>query len=412
LIALCLTGCAKRDTFYWASQEVKQKKWASAYRSLEDSLVEGTADMEAKAQSMIKDYPEILSVGLMESFDEDLATIKQYCSEWAIKKIAFRLNGLKTVDFCNDEQLITISNRVHTIVNNCIKSGENEILLDCMYDPKCDIYDEESFLEAFKNQIECAKENSQYINNNIRDYVQEKGIDSEMGLYLKTSLSQIHWSEERNIRAIVKDLFPDYYAKIASKNRVVLTIKTDPPRPLLELDVVEYLNSYDLIEAVREDDGDGKTHLHLLIKEIALEEHQKPERTVQQYVPWSSMNVFTAVLAYPKNSTAIYDLTTGGYVIVYAYQIVMLNDGVALSDKIFRDKLERDYQYASNLRYRNVFGGIGVPSVYPNGQVEAIFRNSTLAVDAEELRKKVFDRLIEEIIKLDRIKEASLFGST
>ena len=406
-----IAGCGGLRTYNpvsYVPQLAEQKQWAACYHNLEDSLLSGSTNNTSKALKMIEMHPEILSIGLLGHYDNKrLGYVTITCDPFDIKQIFERLTRLKKLGYCSEEQFKYLVNNLKKIAISCVESAEEELILDDLYYDRCDIYNDGLLFILFKRQIEKSKHDHQLINHNVKAYIKEEDCNSEAELYLFNALPEIKWITSAESRRIIKSLFPDYYKKIVSRNKITLFVKTDPTRPLLEMDIIKRLDAYEFIDCFKENKSSSQQGLLLSINELVINERQDHERTIQQFVPWHKMSAFSAVLAYPENSTAIYDLTSGGCSISFAYQIILTEQGEIISDDILRDKEEAKYQYASNLRFKNVFGGVGVPSAYPNNYVKTIFENSSSSIDLEELKDKVFHQLLQRITCLEKIDDAA-----
>ena len=409
VLLLFLFGCATMSPMerqISEAQEFAEKKdWETAYRKLEGPL--STTYYKEKANEIIKRYPDITAAGIEKSFLSDLRQLDSLCNEITVSAYVQRLSTLKDTGTPSSVH-VDIINKSKDALNRCVSSKGASITLKAMNDWEtktgASIFTQETRSEVFKRQIDEANSKPDTLDESIVEYVKNS---NDAKTYFEAKLPGIQWIGYSNATQTVKALFPEYYEDVYKKNNIMINLITDPKKPLLELDLTDELNKYVMISAFQNSPNANYT---VIVSELAYEEQNVPEQTVQKYVPYLNMNPFSAVLCYPKNATAIYDVTTGGFVIRYVYRIDLLVGNQKVDSIIIRDSIRNSFSRASNLRYQNVFGGVGVPDCYPNSDVEREFQSSSSPASIENIRKEVFDNLVSKIKEFPQIKKAVVFG--
>ena len=416
IISCLIIGCVATSPYEKhlidAQNSAEQKDWENSYRLIErlreETLSIGYVEYEPKALALTKKYPLIMSVGLEKAFSSDLQKLDISCNRRNIFQLIDQLITLKKYRLVDNETQGIILSRSKPVLNKCIASQASKVSLTSVYKWEADLGDDiftvESKASAFKRQVEEAKKNPDRIDNSIQKFINSYPNSK---IYLESNLPEIQWMKLAEATQIIKELFPSYYAETCKNSSIIINIKTEPKKPLLELDITEELNKYIMISAYQDN---SKANYTVIVRELAYEEQNTPEQTSQKYVSSADMNVANALLCYPRNATAIYDVTTGGLVLRYAYQIDLFANDQKIESVILRDSVQHTYKRASNLRYQNVFGGVGVPDCYPNATVEQEFKTSSSPTSIESIRKVVFDEVLRKITELEHINKAALFG--
>lgn len=415
MLSIALVGCATMSPMEWQisqAQEFAEKKdWETAYRRLEEPLSttyykERVNDYKEKANEVIKRYPAIATTGIEKSFLSDLRNLDSLCNEFTVSAYIQRLNTLKETALSS--VFTDIINKSKDSINSCILSKGSIITLTTMNEWElkigANIFTQGTRADVFKRQIDEASSKLDTIDESI---VKHANNSMDAKTYFESKLPGIKWMGHSKATQTVKILFPDYYEDVYKKNHITINLITDPKKPLLELDLADEFNKYFMVSAFQ---NNPQANITILVSELAYEEQTLPEQTVQKYVPWSNMNLSAVLLCYPKNATAIYDVTTGGIVVRYVYKIDILLDNQRVDSSTIRDSIRNSFSRAANLRYQNVFGGVGVPSCYPNEDVNREFQDSSSPINIESLRKGVFDNLASKIKEFSQIKKAITFG--
>jgi hypothetical protein len=139
------------------------------------------------------------------------------------------------------------------------------------------------------------------------------------------------------------------------------------------------------------------------LRELQMEERQVPKRTQTVVIDNSQMGVLVSVLAVPRGASMLDEYTQGGAEIEWAYEVVAEQGGKKTFEKLVRDKTASQYQFCSNMRVQNVFGGVSGAMVYPNQQVQAICERGTPRVNVTDLRREVLQRLIAHVAAIPEL---------
>lgn len=410
MLSIALVGCAYHYSpmsrqISEANDFAEKKDWETAYRRLEEALT--SAPYRDIANDVIKRYPNIASTGIEKAFLSDLRELDTLCNEVAVNAYVQRLSALKETGALSSSRT-TIISKSKDVLNKCVSSKGFNITLTAMneWETKtgASIFAQETRSAGYKRQIDSASFSPDTLDENVIDYAKNSKDEKA---YLESKLPGIKWIGHSKATQAVKALFPEYYEDVYKKNHITLNLITDPKKPLLELDLADEFNKHFMVSAFQ---NNPQANITIIVSELAYEEQSMPEQTVQKYVPWSNMTLSAVLLCYPKNATAIYDVTTGGVVIRYVYKVDILIDNQRVDSSTIRDSIRNSFSRAGNLRYQNVFGGVGVPSCYPNEDVSREFQDSSSPISIENLRKEVFDSLTGKIKEFSQIKKAITFG--
>lgn len=199
------------------------------------------------------------------------------------------------------------------------------------------------------------------------------------------------------LRGTVSSLYPDYAAKTIQENTTPTWLEVRPRDLLLLHDLKSRLARHPDINFV--DDQEG-ARLRLIVEKLQVDEIDEPERT--QTITYAShqVNLLAAVLLMPKYASYLFDHTTGGASIEFAFELSATVEAGESSAKLIRDRIERTYTICSNARIQNAFGGVQPANFRANAHMEQLCSESRDRLHARDLRGEVLDRLVREIESL------------
>lgn len=412
IILLLMSGCHRYISYRTAvgtsndksdtDSAIAKSDWEGAYKHIDRLIRRENEQGEIWAIDKIEKHPKIITIGFIENFRKE---ISQGCEIWKLDKAERRIEVFEGLQNISGATKTSLRNETKGAASNCISQSQSGIRFDDVI-TRPQMFSEDSVMLAYKKQVNAAKRDPSLLTPSVGEYVAAQGKNSTADLHLRSSLGDIEWQRNPNTIKIVEKLYPKHVQQLEEATKLNIFVTVAPLNPWLELDIVERLGKYKLITARR---GPTDSGYHLEINELVLDEDEIPERTEQKRVP-SSDFTFVAALAYPKNATAIYDVVTGGYSVRYAYQALLKLDGKMVDEALIRGRTKKEYKYAKNLYYQNVFGGTGVSWAYPNERVQSLFANGTRSVNPESVRNQATDDLIRKIKEIDRIKAATSFG--
>jgi hypothetical protein len=200
----------------------------------------------------------------------------------------------------------------------------------------------------------------------------------------------------------VDDLLADLaHADRALKGRgVVVQLKTEPPRRLLEEDLATILRrTAEFITIVRTPQPEA---VMLLIRELQFEERQEPERTQTMVVSNWQTDVLVSALTMPRGASMLYEYTQGSAEIAWAFEVIVSKADQVVQEQLLRDTIRRPYHFCANMRVQNVFGGVQSAMTYPNNEVKTLCESGQRPTRTSDLRSQVIERLAREITTMLR----------
>ena len=191
------------------------------------------------------------------------------------------------------------------------------------------------------------------------------------------------------------------HAERALKGRVVVVqLKTEPPRRLLEENLATILRrTAEFITIVRTPQPEAVT---LLIRELQFEERQEPERAQTMVVSNWQTDVLVSALTMPRGASMVYEYMQGSAEIAWAFEVIASQADQVVQEHLLRDTIRRSYHFCANMRVQNVFGGVQNAMTYPNNEVKTLCESGQRPIRTSDLRSQVIERLAHEIITILR----------
>jgi hypothetical protein len=253
-------------------------------------------------------------------------------------------------------------------------------------------------------QVEPGKPTDDNVVTALMSYVSTNQVTNAAARQAVESLLPKIRFTKAQLEGPVRQSFPDFAARSLEGMVTVVQIKTEPPKRLVEEDVIEALRrKSDLLMVTRED---RPSAIVVLIRELQFEERQEQDRTQTIVLNDYDVDVMKAVLLMPRNASYLYDYSEGGAEIAYAYEIVVSQGGRAIFEKLIRKSVKRSYTSCSNPRIRNVFGGIQRADFWANDAVRSRCQNAGQRVRTSDLRQDVMTELTAAIAATSPIDEA------
>ncbi|MBF0334954.1 MAG: hypothetical protein HQL40_15115, partial [Alphaproteobacteria bacterium] len=135
---------------------------------------------------------------------------------------------------------------------------------------------------------------------------------------------------------------------------------------------------------------------------VKLKRLQWDERRIQDKIQpviydQYQVNLLSAVLLMPKNASYIYDVSTGGIELSYAFEVTATGKAFPPYAKLIRDRVTRQWQTCSNARIQNVFGGVQPANFVANEHMQQTCGSTQALATPDQLRDVVIDALAREI---------------
>lgn len=206
------------------------------------------------------------------------------------------------------------------------------------------------------------------------------------------------------IREYVVPVLPNHAHKMLAERSVTVRLVVEPEDRLLYEDLASKVRQLSgNITLVTSGESAAVT---VTVRKLQWEERREPERTQPVVYPDYDVNIVAAVMLMPRNASYIYDLTTGGVELAYAFEIKAVGKTMAPYDKLLRDKANRSWRSCSNARIQNVFGGIQRADFIANDHMRQTCNNGGAPVGPEDLRDSALAeaaRTIRAIPAIERV---------
>jgi hypothetical protein len=192
----------------------------------------------------------------------------------------------------------------------------------------------------------------------------------------------------------ISSRFPVAAQRSAELRTKHLFLTMQPEDPLFIEDISKHLIDGDWTE-LRPGPYAGKG-FNVTIRKLRFNEKESPEKTETRVVGNIELS-FAALLFVPRNASMQYEVISSSAEIDYGFELSIALNGALAKKKIVRDRLASAGRKCANIRYVNVFGGIGTSPVFPNNNVESFCNTGNQGDTIEELRSKIYYKLSEEI---------------
>lgn len=223
---------------------------------------------------------------------------------------------------------------------------------------------------------------------------------------LKVKLPHLKFSHS-DLSTYVSRVFPEFAAKAIEEQSIRIHLTIEPQDRLLYEDVKKQLISNPVVSVVTGPSA-ATNMFTVTIKKHQLEFHQEPERTQQVSFPQHEVDTVSAVLLMPRNSSYLYDVTSGSAEVEYAMEVIVSSNGKESMNELLRDKIVRPYSFCANQRVQNVFGGSERANWIANDRMRSQCGNSIAPVRASSLRDDVISLLAKKVLSVPAISSKLL----
>lgn len=231
----------------------------------------------------------------------------------------------------------------------------------------------------------------------------KSGPQSEEVKALEKALPQMRLKLE-DIRTHVASVFPAQARKMIADSTVSVRLIVAPEDRLLQEDLGAKLRSISPAISLAENGQQPTATIH--VKKLQWEERQAPERTQPVMYSRGQVDLLAAAMLMPRNASYLYDLTTGGIELAYAFDIKVQSKGVAAYDTLLRDKINKQWRTCSNARIQNVFGGVEPATFVANDHMQQTCHGGE-PMNAEQVRDEALNRVMKSIKEIPAIAKAA-----
>lgn len=221
---------------------------------------------------------------------------------------------------------------------------------------------------------------------------------------IETALAVIPFAPEELKRGQVARLFPSFASAQLAKIIVPVAITTDPPRRLLEEDLVASLGSKSPGLTVSR--GASPRGIEIVIRELELRESRIPVNQQTRTVANSQIDARVRSGDLPYGASMLYDVRHGGKKIDYAYEVVVKVDGRQVEDRLLRSQVSSAFHQCTNLRYRTTGGRVRQFEAMPNSSVSAFCYSGGGPTDDTALQRYLADSVAQGILETRTVSSA------
>lgn len=238
----------------------------------------------------------------------------------------------------------------------------------------------------------------------VFDRAQTAGPQSEEYKTLQAELPNLALSTQE-LRTTVAQIFPQYAAKEVASREVVVKVNFDDR--LIEEDAMAKLRQLSPnLTFIK----DGPAAVSVSVKKLQWDEKTAPQQTQTVTYSQSDVNMLAAALLMPRNASYIYEVSSGGVQLAYAFEVKATSKGEAPFDELVRDRASREWRSCSNERIQNVFGGVQRADFVANDHMRSVCGAGSSPASPDMLRNEAIDRLVTVIGRIPAIAKVASRG--
>jgi len=198
----------------------------------------------------------------------------------------------------------------------------------------------------------------------------------------------------------VATVYPGYADQLRKLTTVRVWLQLAPSDRLFREDFMAVLRSQ--LKGIEYVDGDGPGVIQVFVERLRFIERQVPARTETVTYSQTDVNIFAAALFMPRNASYLYEITTSGSEIEYAFSVKGTQNGKVLSDDLVRDRAQSTSVSCTNARVQNVFGGVQRADFVANDDMQRRCGGGT-GPSLDTLRSDVLKQVGRQVAKLGPI---------
>ncbi len=222
---------------------------------------------------------------------------------------------------------------------------------------------------------------------------------AEMAL-LKAELPDLDISTQ-DMRSTVSRVFPQFALKEVASREVTVKIAFDDR--LIEEDVLPRVRQLSPNLVVVKD---GAAMVDITVKKLQWDERSAPQQTQTVTYSQSDVNILAAALLMPRNASYIYEVSSGGVQLAYAFEVKATSKKGQAFDELVRDRASREWRSCSNARIQNVFGGVQRADFVANDHMQSICGGGGSPTSPDALRSEAVGRIAAVIGKIPAVAAA------
>jgi len=399
-----ISGCATQSTRGAVGEDVSKGAYEDAFRRAEYSIVHGNDETADYIRLFKEQYPE--SLPAIAAYYRKL--FEQSVSKLEILSEPENMAAVHKAGLLSDADYQTLTQLLGEVVERRMADGSLSLVLTDNYQsiPRLTTPANEELI--FRNSVDkLISTGSKPLAKAVFKAALDKGSESPQYRYLADRVMQIRLSKKM-LEGDFKALFPEEAQARIQRTQVKLKLvapsKDDED---FVYDIGEYLEKKDQVELV--DEAGPDTYVITLHKR-RFKERELPDRTQTVRYSQSEVNLLSAALLMPQNATYLYDVSTGGFSISYAFDVKLTQADKTLEDKKIKGKREEKYSYCSEARIRNVFGGVSSAGFVANPDMQSRCSKNTRSVDEDAVYGEVMAGIAAQILSFPPISNRLNYG--
>jgi hypothetical protein len=206
-----------------------------------------------------------------------------------------------------------------------------------------------------------------------------------------------------DLKSYVAPTFPQYVSKLLAERTVTVRLISEPEDRLLEEDLSTKIKRLSANIVLTRDEDPMIT---LTVKRLQWDERLAPARAQTVIYSTDQVNFVSAVLLMPRNASYIYEVTSSGIELAYAYEVKAQGKGQPPFNKLIREKASRQWHSCSNARIQNVFGGVQPASFVANPHMQQTCSGGGSPVSVEQLRDDALDVVVRAVGEVPAVSKA------
>jgi hypothetical protein len=200
---------------------------------------------------------------------------------------------------------------------------------------------------------------------------------------------------------------PAFATANAANMTVEVFATVEPPNPLMREDLLAAVRAQ--LKGIEFVDADGPQVVSVAVERLRYNESRLPEHTQTITYAHHEVNLPRAIVLMPRNASYLYEITTGGVEIEFAFTVKAYQLGHPIADELVRDRLTSAYSTCANVRVQNVSGGVQTAGFIANDDMLKRCAGSGTPTDLDSLRNMVYHQIAEQVAKIApiaRVQEA------
>lgn len=234
----------------------------------------------------------------------------------------------------------------------------------------------------------------------VFSFAKAAGPQSEEFRTLKAELPNLDIPTQ-DLKVVVASAFPEYAAKEIGRREVTINISFDDR--LIEEDAIPKIRQLSPNLTIVKNNA---AMVNVNVKKLQWDERVSPQQTQTITYSQGDVDILKAVLLMPKNAAYIYEVSSGGVQLSYAFEVKATSKGSAPFDEVVRDRASREWRSCANARIQNVFGGVQRADFIANNHMQTVCGSGGSPVSPDALRDEAMSRIVNAIGRIPAIASA------